>query len=395
MQAPVNVLYLIRTWAMGGSHAIVRSLLRELPKDRFTIKTAVFDSPSGGDDVFAEVLRRDGHEVLDERIPWQSRLAWFKARDALEAILREHDIGLLHTHDPHSNVLAGLGRKRWPCACVASPYGWWTRLFPLRSRAYIRIERDLALPNFDRVITVSQDMAARILRGPTPPDRLRVIHTGVRPEAFLSSRDRGDIRREMGLPEDAVVVGTASRIYIEKGHRFLLDAAARLIPHFPRLRFLIVGEGPLRADLERQCRRLGIADRVLFTGYYEDLPAALKAMDVFTLPSVLDEGFPTALLEAQAAGLPVVASNVGGTHETLSVDETGLLVPKRDARALAEALARLLDDAEIRRQMGAAARDFVTRSFTTDRMMAQIAETYEDALAEFAARAGNGNAHRH
>jgi len=379
----LNVLYLIRTWALGGSHTIILLLLKHLPADRFNILVAPYDAFTDGDAQFVSAARRQGLQVLDERIPWRSRAAWFTARNTIAGLIRRQDVHLVHAHDTLSNVLVGLGRRRWPCACVASPYGWWEGGFQARARLNHWIERNLALPHFDRVITVSNDMKRKILQGRTPEDRIRVIHTGLDLADFEAGAAREEARRALGIPPHACVVGTVSRLFAEKGHRYLLDACATLIPDLPHLRALIVGTGDLRPALERQATQLGIADRVIFTGFYEDLHGALNAMDVFAQPSVLEEGFPTAILEAQAAGLPVVASDVGGTRETLDVGVSGRLVPPRDAAALADTLRRLALDDEERAAMGRAGRAWIERSFTLEDMVRQVSDTYLDAVDAF------------
>jgi len=382
-----NVLYLIRTWAIGGSHTILFSLLERLPKDRFNIVTVPYDSHSGGDDAFVEAARARNLPVAEDRIPWKSRTAWFRARAKVGELIEKHGIDVVHTHDPHSNVLVGVGRRRWPCACVASAYGWWNRTFPLRSHAYIWLERNVALPRFDRVITVSDHMQRRVLQGPTSPSRVRVIHTGLDVSAMKSGpariEARAAVRAELRIPMDAVVVGTVGRVYIEKGHSYLLQAIERLLPSYPSARALIVGEGPLRPRLEQEAKRLGIANNVTFLGYYDDLPAVLAAMDVFTLPSVLEEGFPTAVLEAQAAGLPIVASDVGGTRETIKEGSTGLLVPPKDPAAVSDALAKLIGDDGTRARMGQVARRWIEGSFSVQAMIDQVCTTYQQALDEY------------
>ncbi|MCL4217162.1 MAG: glycosyltransferase, partial [Candidatus Hydrogenedentes bacterium] len=247
---PLNVLYLVRTWAFGGSHTIVLLLMEHLPKERFNIICVPYDTHSGGDETFINAAEKRGLSVAPERIPWKSRSAFFKARDTIAELVKKYDIDLIHTHDPHSNVIAGLGRKRWPCACVASPYGWWNRVFPLRSHVYYHLERSVALRNFERVVTVSQTMKKKILGGGTAEDRVRVIHTGLDLRHLENGASRDATREQLGIPADAVVVGTVSRLYVEKGHSYLLKAAARLVPDFPKLHLLIVGSGPMKAELE-------------------------------------------------------------------------------------------------------------------------------------------------
>ncbi|MBN2308394.1 MAG: glycosyltransferase family 4 protein [Candidatus Hydrogenedentes bacterium] len=379
----VNVLFLIRTWAFGGSHTIVLHLLKHLPRDQFNIVCVPFRTRGKGDEEFIREARKRDLPLADERIPWMSRRDWWRARRAVSDLIERYAINLIHTHDPHSNVLIGLGRDRWPCACVASAYGWWDALFPLRRTLYTWIESHRALRRFDRVITVSNHMKGKILRGTTPEERIRVIHTGLDTSALNTGESRAAARARFGLPEDAQVVGTVSRLSIEKGHIHLLDAAAALRDKFPALRLLIVGDGPAKAGLEAHAAQCGLKERVTFTGFCDNLPAALASMDVFAQPSVQEEGFPTAILEAQLAGLPVVASDIGGTCETMHLPDTGLLAPPGDARALAGALGTLLSAPDRRESMGAAARAWVEQSFTLDTMIRQVADTYREAIEAY------------
>ncbi|MBI2433518.1 MAG: glycosyltransferase [Candidatus Hydrogenedentes bacterium] len=381
--APVNVLYLIRTWALGGSHTIVRLLMKHLPKDEFNIITVPYDAPGDGDERFIESVRRQGDDVAPERIPWKSRENWFQARARVAELIRKYDIQLIHCHDTHSNVLVGLGRRRWPCACIASPYGWWQAPWHVQAHVYHWVEKNLALPHFERVYTVSQDMKRKIMRGRTPESRIRVIHTGLDLAFLEQGQARETVRRASGFDAQQVVVGTVSRLFREKGHKYLLDALHLLRDEHPELRALIVGTGDQRTALETQARTLGMGDRVIFTGFYDDLPGALRAMDIFCQPSIDHEGFPTAVLEAQAAGLPVIASDIGGTVETIDPGVTGLLVRPANAAALAGALRQLVADPGRRQAMGAVARPWIERSFTLQAMISQMIQTYEEAMAEY------------
>jgi len=377
----INVLYLVRTWALGGSHTIVQLLLKHLPRDRYHIVCVPYDTPSQSDQAFIDYLHRNGLSVADERIPWHDRANWYKARDTIAALITKYDIQLLHTHDPHSVVLAGLGRKRWPCACVASEYGYWRRLFPLRSHVYTFVENMFALPAYERVITVSDDMKRQILAGRTRPDKLRVIRTGLDLAALESPVSRESVRAFHGITEEDCVIGTVGRIYFEKGHGYLIMAVAGLATVYPNIRLMIVGTGPLLPGLKALAEKLGIQERVIFTGYVDDLAGTLKAMDIFALTSILEEGFPTVALEAQAMGLPVVATDMGGTRETLNAGKTGFLVPRKDVQALMSALGQLLASPPLREAMGQAGKAWLRSQFTLESMIAQVSAVYEEALA--------------
>ncbi len=376
-----NLLYLVRTYAMGGAQTIVLQLIRNLPRNRFRIVTVPYAARGRGDEDFVAAVRVQGDEVADERLVWSKTRGLSRAWRDIQRLIQRHDIDLLHTHDNLSNVLVGLGRKHFDCPCVASAYGWWEPRWNLKIRAYYELERRFALPRFDAVYTVSEDMKRKVVRGGTPAQRIRVIHTGIDLSSLRSGESPKRARAALGIPDDAIVVGTVSRLSREKGHHHLLRAAARLRERYPRLHLLILGNGPLRDELEALAKRLGIAERVHFTGFFADLPLALSMMDVFALPSILDEGFPTAVIEAEAAGLPIVASDIGGTRETLLPERTGLLVPPGDNDALSVALSRLLEDDALRARMSEEARRFISARLTQERMLARMGELYDETIA--------------
>lgn len=378
---PLNVLYLIRSWAFGGSHTILLTLMQHLPKDRYNIVCVPYDTFSGLDEIFIEQARRRGLPPSDERIPWKSRGNWWKARAKVLELVRKYEVDLIHTHDPHSNTMIGIGRDYFPCATVASAYGWWDGFVPFRRFVYQWIERDFALKHFDRVVTVSEHMKARIRKGATPESIVRIIHTGIDIPAVEDKR--AAFRAAHGIADDAVVVGTVSRLSVEKGHTHLIDAMAILRERCPTLRAMIVGQGPEKAALEVQTQQLDLQDTVTFTGFCDDLPAAFSAMDIFAQPSVQQEGLPTAILEAQAAGLPVIASDIGGVSESV---HGGKLVPPGDASTLADALESWWKDATTRLAIGAAAQTHMKQHFSIDSMVRRIAETYQEAMDHYAAR---------
>lgn len=377
---PLNVMYLIRSWAFGGSHTILLTLMKNLPKDRFNIICVPYDTFSGSDEIFIEQALKRGLPPSDERIPWKSRGNWWKARAKVLELVRKYEIDLIHTHDPHSNTMIGIGRGYFPCATVASAYGWWDGFVPFRRFVYQWIERDFALKHFDRVITVSEHMKARIRKGPTPDSIIRIVPTGV--DTLPIANKRATFRAAHGIAEDAVVVGTVSRVSVEKGHAHLIDAMTKLRERCPSLHAMIVGQGPEKAVLEEHVQRLRIQQTVTFTGFCDDLSAALSAMDIFAQPSVQQEGLPTAILEAQAAGLPVIASDIGGVCESV---HGGMLVPPGDATALANALESWWKDPATPRAIGAAAQAHMKQYFSIDSMVRRVADIYDEAMKYHAA----------
>jgi len=194
----------------------------------------------------------------------------------------------------------------------------------------------------------------------------------------------GRLRQELGLPAQALVVGTIGRLNEQKGHRYLVEAMARVLAG-REARLLVAGDGDLMESLRRQAGELGIADRVVFAGHRNDVPDLLGAIDVFCISSVY-EGTPLTLFEAMAAGKAVVSTAVDGCREVLEEGSTGLLVPPRDPDALAAALGRVLDDAPLRVSLAAAAHA-ASRRYDVNACVRQIEAVYDEVLAE---RSGRG-----
>ena len=183
------------------------------------------------------------------------------------------------------------------------------------------------------------------------------------------------MRRRLGVPDDAAVIGLVARFRPSKDHATLLRAFARLAPDYPRLHLALVGDGPLEPTLRRLAAELGVADRVVFAG---PVPGALRpqiAFDVAVLSSTA-EGFPNVVVEALAAGVPVVATDVGGVRDSVEDGRTGLLVPPRDPEALAQAVARLLADPAQASCYAEAGRDRVWQDFRQDAVVERLIDLY-------------------
>jgi glycosyltransferase involved in cell wall biosynthesis len=194
-----------------------------------------------------------------------------------------------------------------------------------------------------------------------PPNKVHVIRNGIDCDRFhpsAESRTSPDVREELGVPADTPLIGIVAALRSEKNHSMLVHAAAKLREQHPNLHTLIIGEGPERATIEPLVEKLGLADRVHLLGNRSDTPRLLAAMDVFTLCS-LNEASPVSILEALACETPVVATDVGSISETVLPGRTGELVPSEDLNSFAAAIDRLLNDDDLRSQMGQNGRELV------------------------------------
>ncbi|MDI6709614.1 MAG: glycosyltransferase family 4 protein [Thermoanaerobacterales bacterium] len=231
----------------------------------------------------------------------------------------------------------------------------------------------------DRIITVSENLRRELIeREGIEASRIVTIYNGIAPGRFdAGSGARTAIRWELGLAGDAPVIGTVARLAPQKGITYLIRALALLRERMPDVRGVVVGDGPLRATLEREAEECGVP--VVFAGYRTDIPALMAAFDVFVLPSVT-EGLPLIVLEAMASGRAVVATAVGGLPEAVAEGETGLLVPPKDPDALCAALQFLLNAPGGMARMGAAGRERVFRMFTSERMVQKTLDVYRQIL---------------
>lgn len=295
----------------------------------------------------------------------------------LSQVLKERNIHLLHINGGQVRSLLAAARQRVPIVVVHrhGSYGlekWKTRM---KGRLMGRF--------IDLNIAVSQSTKDYVTaRLGYHPDRIKVIHNGVDAAAFQSSKSKETVRQNLGVPLKVPVVGIVARLaHWGKGHRELFAALAALKPrHLPHA--LVVGDGGRRPAMEKLVKESGLAQQVHFLGTRFDIPDLLAAMDIFVLPGSHGEGISLSLLEAMAAGLPLIASRVGGTPEMIRHGENGLLVPVGDSQALADSLARLLEAPAWARQLGDAARKDACGHFSLDRMGREIEETYEALIRE-------------
>jgi glycosyltransferase involved in cell wall biosynthesis len=246
---------------------------------------------------------------------------------------------------------------------------------------YQRLADRLLAPLTDRAIAVSGSTRDFLVEERSvPAERIRLIWNGAPLAEFApAGRDRAlAVRRELGLPEDAPVVGAIGRLNAQKGHRYLLDAAALLRGRRPDVWTLIVGDGDLMEELRQQATCLELDDRIVFAGHRTDVPELLGALDVFCISS-LYEGTPLTLFEAMAAGRAIVSTAVDGCREVLDDGCNGLLVPPRNAEALAGALERVLADTALRGALGRRALED-SRRYDVRACVEQMETLYEELL---------------
>jgi glycosyltransferase involved in cell wall biosynthesis len=340
-----NVLLLIKGLGRGGAEFLVLSAMRHRDPDRFRYLVAyllprkdalVQDLSSVGvPAVCLEGARGTG---------WMGRL---------RSLLREQRIDVVHGHSPFPAIGARLiaGRRT---RLVYTEHNVWQRYHRATYWA-----NAVTYPRNDLVFAVS-DEVRRSIRYPVPLSLLRMppvetLYHGVEPALLEGVGTPNGVREEFGIPPDAPVVGTVANLKPHKGLQHLLKAAVLIRRELPAARFLVVGEGGAKKDLEALASKLGLEDTVTFAGFREDAVRVASAFDVFAMSS-LHEGLSIALVEAMALGKAVVVTRVGGLPEVVQDGKDGILVPPSNPVALAARIIDVLRDPALRERMGLAAR---------------------------------------
>jgi glycosyltransferase involved in cell wall biosynthesis len=278
----------------------------------------------------------------------------------LVRLMRSERVDVVHTHLWTSSF---WGRLAGALARVPVMIITEHNLDTWRRAPHLLADRLLGRFTDDWVFVSSEVEAFYRARLALPEGRSHVVHNGVDLAPFARRPDPAEVRTRMGLPADARVAGVVGRLEARKGHRFFLEAMRRVVDRVPGALGLIAGEGKEKDALLAQRGALGLAESVRLVGYWPDLAEALAALDVFVLPSLM-EGHPLAILEAMAAGKPVVATDVGGNAEAVEAGVTGVLVPPADPDALADAILALLLEPERAARLGEAGRRSLDRRFS-------------------------------
>ena len=377
-----RLLWLIDSLTMGGAERLVPVFARRLDPARFELHVACL-KVIDGNPLAAEL------EALG--VP-MTILGARHLRDAaafrrLVRLVGEQGIDVLHTHLTYADVwgrLAGtLARRPVVSTLHVRRYG---RAHTGRDgEGAARGQSIERLASFVRkhlgreVIAVSEALRRESIERGFPPARIVTVHNGIELEKFELPAEfsRSARRAEFGFPPHAPVVVTVAVLREGKGHELLLAAAERVLERVAEARVLVVGGGALEEDLRRQAERRGLGERVCFTGMRRDVAELLAISDLFVLPSSEFDALPTAILEAMATGLPVVATDSGGARELVRHAETGLLIKPGAADELAEAITALLGDGARARRMGERGRERVVREFSAEVWVGKLQDLYE------------------
>lgn len=375
MSPRLRVLTIITRLELGGAQRVVLHTASHLDREVFEAGLAWGPGDVLDDEARAldDVVRFEIGDLVRPVAPVKD----LRALSGLRKAIRRFQPQVVHTHSSKAGVLGRLAAKLEGVPVVIHTvhgFGFTPLQSPVKQRVFFRAEKIAArwTDHFVAVSCVNRDRGVEL--GLWNADQVSVIRAGVDFDRFRSVGDGREARRRLGIPEDVPVVSQIGNFKPQKAPLDFVEAAGRIASRIPEVRFVMVGDGPLRDEAEARAAALGLADRIIFCGWWDDVPGLLAATSVSVLSSH-HEGLPCSVVESLAAGVPVVATAVDGTPEVIRSGINGELVAPGDPSGLAEAVLAILGDDERRQSMAAAAADGL-EDFGRDQMVRQLEELY-------------------
>ncbi|MFQ5706550.1 MAG: glycosyltransferase [bacterium] len=365
-ESTINVLQLVEGLNLGGAETKLLELISQMDRSRF--KTTVC-SLGMGDRIREAVEKLNVNYVGLQRKSRIDLSLVFK----VAKLIRREKIDVVMTTLFYADVVGALAGSLGHAKAV---FSWETISAPewlLKRRLWAY---RFAMRYCDTVVSVSDATAKWLIekRG-LRPDKVVVIPYGVNLDLFRQGKNNS-LKNELQIPLEAPVVGVVARLHPQKGHRYLIEAAGKIVEQLPETRFVLVGDGELRGELEALVQAKKLDKHFLFLGFRNDVKELMRTFDIFVLPS-LYEGLPNVILEAMATGLPVVATAVDGSPELVVNEQTGYLIPPRDPEQIAEKVLNLFSDQERRQAFGKRSRERVEKHFSLDLQVQNFQNLYE------------------
>lgn len=359
-----RVMHIVLSLGTGGMEKLVCELAGGMSTDKF-IPVICCLAKTGR---FSDELEKSGIKVfcMDKK-PGLDFSLFFKVAN----ILKEEDISVVHSHDSSTNLYASIAARMAGIKNVFNTEHGGIHFETARKKF---VSRFLCFLN-KKVICVSESIKNDLISMGLPSKRLKVIPNSLDFSKYDISVSRSKQREGLGLCDSSYVISYVGRLSREKNHKMFLDSVKPILSKVPQARFLIVGDGPLRISLEEYAKSLGIYENVVFLGIRKDIPEILKASDCFAACSNF-ESFGLSVLEAMAAGIPVVSTCAGGLREIVKDKETGILIAKNDVAAFVNAVSVIREDAVLRERIISNAKTMVKNNYKIEKMIKDYEDLY-------------------
>lgn len=369
----LRVVYFQQNLAVGACEEYLRLLMEGVDKSLFEVLFACPRDPAL--DIFAKQVEELDVEVLRYSLAGNSCSRMWRLYSLFRALTPD----IAHFNDPCLNGIIAARLSGVPVLIMTHHTPELNRGYNFKGRLWERIAfRNCGL---NSIFTSEYDRRTALKKDNLFFERSFIVYYGLPPARFARRHNKKDVYDEFSLDEKCRLIANIARLSPQKGQRYLIEAASLVIREDKSARFFFVGEGELESELKTLVRQNGLEDYFIFTGYRGDVPRLLSAFEILVMPSLF-EGLCFAVIEAQAMGVPVIASSVGGMRRSVSDGKTGILVPPSDAAALAQAILWMLSHPQEAGEMGLAGKRHFAELFTQERMVQATAGIYKSLFTK-------------
>lgn len=380
----IKVLHIITRLDKGGSSTVTLLTAARLNKERFDVTLMSGPTVDYDGEVAGFISRHNINFVLMPHLVREiSLIKDIRAFWEIYHFIKKGKFDIIHTHTSKAGILGRWAAKLAKVAIIVhKPHGhiFYGYFGPFMTKIFIYIEKLTALIT-DKIITLTEKgIEEHVKFGIAGSDKFISVYSGIEIDKFSNFKpDISSQKKILQIPSDVFVIGTVSRLDPVKGNKYFIASLPGITQIFPQLRAVFVGEGTEKEELRLYAEKLGVLKNVIFLGTYQDVRPLICIFDIFILTS-LNEGMGRVLLEAQALGVPVIATNVGGIPEVVRDRVTGILVPAANPQVLTEAIVSLLKDKAKRDSMSQEAKKWVNSQFSAETMVSKISGLYESLL---------------
>ena len=374
-----RILYVIDGIEFGGGERVFAQLLNGLPEDRFEPYLA-----SAPNDAFLKNIK--SKNLVFYPVDFSNRFNPLPLM-RLYRIVKSQRIDIVHSQGARADFFARIAAKLAKVPIIISTVQMLVEGYNvgyLKRFLYQTFDR-FSERFVDYFLVVSSVLKENMIEvHGIPPDKIIKIYNGIETDYYKpvgNEEMRYKIRREFAVNDSDILIASLGRLVWQKGFEYFLHAIPEILREIPDARFILVGDGPLRPELERLAVELGEGDKIIFAGYRSDVRDVLAALDIVVIPSVL-EGFPMITLEAMAMAKPIVAAKIDGITEQITDGINGILIPPKDSSAIAQAIITLINNRGKAKAMGLAARKKVEQEFSVDKMVAETEKVYLSLLRD-------------
>ncbi len=367
-------MHLIHTMAYGGIETAVINWIHKIDRTQFDVHLVCFANPGNTEDPFVKSAEK--LEIPVEKILWGKGKPIFFAAIELKQLIRKHHIDILHTHNCYADLVGAIVSLLTPVKTITTVYVWskfdW-------KRNILQIINRFAIRFFDRVSAHCENTYEKTASF-IPENKLKLLICGFEFNMVeILAEERQRRRQEYGIEGDQILLANIARFYPEKAQDSLLRCFREIVQQCPKARLWILGVGPLEDQVKALCAKLGLDSTVKFMGFVDNLFEILPLIDIQVHPSHM-EGVPLSICSGMAAGLPIVASDVGGIKEVLKNEKNGILIPRGDHEAFNKQVIRLIRSPQERNRLGSAASHFIKNDYSLKRAVGEVEKTYREVM---------------